>query len=105
MIAAWVFYMCFEAYHTARKRRYGVAVEEFSGQFDFRAGGSRVPVGAILLMGLGFILLLDTTDIISIDEFVKYWPVGLILLGVYLLLYNRLSPGHEHPRNDAGAPR
>jgi hypothetical protein len=104
MIAAWVFYMCFEAYHTARKRRYGVAVEEFSGQFDFRTGGSHVPVGAILLIGLGFILLLDTTDIVSIDEFVKYWPVGLILLGVYLL-YNRLNPGHDRPRNDAEVRR
>lgn len=101
MIAAWVFYMVFEAYHTARKRRYGVAVEEFSSQFDFRAGGGRIPVGAILLIGLGFILLLDTTDIISIDEFGKYWPVGLIFLGVYLL-YNRLNPGHAalHPNGD-----
>jgi len=95
MIAAWVFYMVFEAYHTARKRRYGVAVEEFSTQFDFRTGNSRLPVGAILLIGLGFILLLDTTDIISIDEFGKYWPVGLILVGVYLL-YNRFNPGHGH---------
>ena len=96
MIAAWVFYMVFEAYHTARKRRYGVAVEEFSSQFDFRAGSGKVPVGAILLIGLGFILLLDTTDIISIDEFGKYWPVGMILLGVYLL-YNRLHPNPLHP--------
>jgi hypothetical protein len=96
MIAAWVFYMVFEAYHTARKRRYGVAVEEFSGHFDFRAGNSKFPMGAILLIGLGFILLLDTTDIISIDEFGKYWPVGLILLGVYML-YSRLSPGHNQP--------
>jgi hypothetical protein len=30
MIAAWVFYQAFEAFHTARKRRYGMAVEEFS---------------------------------------------------------------------------
>ncbi len=96
MIAAWVFYMVFEAYHTARKRRYGVAVEEFSGHFDFRAGSSRIPVGAILLIGLGFILLLDTTDIISIDEFGKYWPIGMILLGVYML-YNRLNPTHPVP--------
>jgi len=106
MISAWVFYMVFEAYHTARKRRYGVAVEEFSGQFDFRAGGGRVPVGAILLIVLGFILLLDTTDIISIDEFAKYWPIGLILLGVYLL-YTRLNPGHgqEQAAKDAEARR
>jgi len=99
MIGAWVFYMVFEAYHTARKRRYGVAVEEFSGHFDFKTGSGRFPVGAILLIGLGFILLLDTTDIISIDEFGKYWPLGLILLGVYLL-YNRLNPGHHNPGRD-----
>jgi uncharacterized membrane protein len=106
MIAAWVFYMAFEAYHTARKRRYGIAVEEFSGQFDFRAGGHRFPTGAILLIVLGFILLLDTTDIISIEEFAKYWPVGLILLGVYLL-YNRLTPDHAHEQTtkDAEARR
>lgn len=105
MIGAWVFYMCFEAYHTARKRRYGQTVEEFAGQFDFRTGSGRLPMGAILLIGLGFILLLDTTDIISIDEFAKYWPIGLILLGVYLL-YNRLNPGHSHsPSKDAEARR
>jgi TM2 domain-containing membrane protein YozV len=95
MIAAWVFYMAFEAYHTARKRRYGVTVEEFSGQFDFHAAGGRFPMGAILLIGLGFILLLNTTDIISIDDIGKYWPIGLIVLGVWLL-YNRLNPDHRH---------
>jgi len=103
MIAAWVFYMAFEAYHTARKRRYGITVEEFSGQFDFRTGsGSRFPMGAVLLIVLGFILLLDTTDIISIEEFGKYWPVGLILLGVYLL-YNRLTPDHAHDQRSKDA--
>jgi TM2 domain-containing membrane protein YozV len=101
MIAAWVFYMVFEAYHTARKRRYGMAVEEFSGQFDLHMSGGKVPTGAILLIGLGFILLLDTTDIISIDQFEKYWPVGLIAFGVYLL-YSRL---HHQSNHDAEAPR
>lgn len=104
MIGAWVFYMCFEAYHTARKRRYGVTVDEFA-QFDFRTGNGRIPAGAILLIGLGFVLLLDTTGIVSIDEFGRYWPIGLILLGVYML-YNRLSPVHSHhPNNDAEVRR
>jgi hypothetical protein len=102
MIAAWVFYMAFEAYHTARKRRYGVAVEEFSGQFDFHAAGGRFPAGAILLIGLGFILLLDTTDIISIDDIGKYWPIGLIVLGI-LLLYSRLNPEHRGDRRNKDA--
>jgi hypothetical protein len=97
MIAAWVFYMAFEAYHTARKRRFGVTVEELSDQFDFHAGGGRFPTGAALLIGLGFLLLLDTTDIISIDDIGRYWPIGLIVLGVWLL-YSRLNParGPEH---------
>ena len=68
MIAAWVFYMAFEAYHTARKRRYGVSVEEFSSLFDVRPTHGRFPAGALLLIGLGFILLLDTTDIISMEQ-------------------------------------
>ena len=106
MIAAWVFYMVFEAYHTARKRRYGITVDEFSGHFDMRAGSGRFPVGAILLIGLGFILLLDQTGIISIEEFARYWPVGLIVLGVYML-YSRLSHDHTHDNrsNDAEVRR
>ncbi len=36
MIAGWVFYMAFEAFHTARKRRFGMVTEEFSGIFDAR---------------------------------------------------------------------
>ncbi len=96
MIAAWMFYMVFEAYHTARKRRLGIPVDEFAGHFELRSVGGRVPVGAIILIGLGFILLLDTTNIISIDQFVQYWPLGMILLGVYLL-YNRLHSETAHP--------
>ena len=100
LIAGWVFYMAFEAYHTARNRRHGVSVEEFSSLFDVRPAPGRVPAGAILLIGLGFILLLDTTDIISMDQLERYWPVGLIVFGLYML-YARLSPAAHH--SDAGA--
>lgn len=103
LIGAWVFYMAFEAYHTARKRRYGVAVEEFSSLFDVRPTQGRFPAGAILLIGLGFLLLLDTTDIISMEQLERYWPVGLILFGLYLL-YARLSPVSKPDRN-AEAPK
>lgn len=95
MIAAWVFYQAFEAFHTARKRRYGQAVEEFSSIFDIRPTRGRFPVGAILLIGLGFILLLDTTDIISFAVLTRYWPALLIVFGLYML-YNRLGPADHH---------
>jgi len=91
MIATWVIYQAFEAYHTARKRRYGQQVEEFSSLFDVKASHGKFPAGGILLIGLGFLLLLDTTDIINMEVLARYWPAGLIALGVYLL-YARMSP-------------
>jgi hypothetical protein len=97
LIAAWVIYQAFEAYHTARKRRYGVAVEEFSSLFEIRHTHGRFPVGAIVLIVLGFILLLDTTDIISMEQFVRYWPLLLIGFGLYLL-YARLNPADDRGR-------
>jgi Domain of unknown function (DUF5668) len=90
LIAAWVFYMAFEAYHTARKRRFGAPVDEFSSLFDVRPTHGRFPAGAIILIFLGFLLLLDTTDLISFYQIERYWPVGVIVLGIYML-YARLS--------------
>jgi hypothetical protein len=98
LLAAWVFYMAFEAYHTARKKRFGIAVEEFSSLFDVRPVSGRFPAGAIVLIGLGFILLLDTTDIISMDQLERYWPIGLIVFGLYML-YARLSPAQARERH------
>jgi hypothetical protein len=94
MIAAWVFYMAFESFHTALRRRRGLPIEEFSSIFEVRPSHNRMPLGAILLVVVGFILLLQTTDIISMEVFARYWPVGLIALGIYLL-YARVHPDHR----------
>ncbi len=90
LIAAWVFYMAVEAYHTAQKRRGGEAVDEFSSLINMHTRGSRFPAGAVVLIGLGVLLLLNTTDIIPLERVLRYWPVLLILLGVYML-YVRLT--------------
>lgn len=95
MIAAWVLYQPFEAFHTARKRRYGQSVEEFSSLFDMRPQHGKFPAGAVVLIGLGFLLLLDTTDIISLNTFFHYWPALLIVFGLYML-YNRLGAPAPH---------
>jgi Domain of unknown function (DUF5668)/B-box zinc finger len=100
LIAAWVFYMAFEAYHTARKRRLGGTVEEFSSLFDVRPTQGRFPAGAILLIAVGFLLLLDTTDIISMEQLERYWPVGLIVCGIYML-YVRVSENSPHPESES----
>jgi len=92
LIACWEFYMAMEAYHTARKRRAGEQVDEFSSLFNLQGRGSRVPVGAVLLILLGVLLLLNTTDIIPLQRVLRYWPVLLIVFGIYLL-FLRLTGG------------
>ena len=85
MIGVWVMYMALEAYHTARKRHAGEPVDEFSSILDVHGRRSGFPVGAITLIGLGVLLLLNTTDVIQLRYLLRYWPVLLILTGAYML--------------------
>jgi hypothetical protein len=101
MIATWIIYQAFEAYHTARKRRYGIAVEEFSSLFDLRTNHSRFPAGALVLIALGFVLLLDTTGILSMEVLLKYCPALLIFAGIYLLYSRTHRPASLPAANPA----
>jgi hypothetical protein len=90
LLAAWEFYMIIEAYHTARKRRDGIAVDEFSSMVNLRGTRTGVPLGAIVLIGLGVLLLLETSGLVSMDHILRYWPAALIVVGVYML-YARIE--------------
>jgi TM2 domain-containing membrane protein YozV len=90
LIVAFWCYMPFEAYHTAKKRQAGAPVEEWSSLLGPPPRTSRVPLGPIILIGIGIIFLLDTLHILAFREFGRFWPVILILLGAYLL-YSRLT--------------
>jgi len=94
MIPAFVFYMAFEAYHTAKKRRDGEAVDEFSGLVH--TGGVRplFPAAPVLLIAFGVLFLLDNLDILRIGRLIRYWPALLIALGLYLL-YERVTEAHR----------
>ena len=94
LIGVWVVYMALEAYHTARKRRAGEPVDEFSSILDVHGRRSGFPVGAITLIALGVLLLLSTTDVIQLHRLLPYWPVLLILAGAYML-YVRVEGGGE----------
>jgi hypothetical protein len=85
LIGVWVMYMALEAYHTARKRRAGEPVDEFSSILDVHGHRGGFPVGAITLIALGVLLLLSTTDVIQLRYLLRYWPVLLILMGAYML--------------------
>lgn len=85
LVAAWWFYMAFEAYHTARKRRAGEPVDEYSSILNLSGGRSHVPVAGIALIGLGALLLLHTLDLLDFEYVARFWPVLLIAAGAYLL--------------------
>jgi hypothetical protein len=93
LLTAWIFYMAIEAYHTAKKRRAGEPVDEFSSLVNLRGRGS-FPTGAVALILLGVLLLLNTLDILQFRYIARYWPVALILAGVYML-YLRIAPPAE----------
>ena len=92
MLACFIFYMPFEAYHTAKKRQLGIYQEEWSS-FGRGAlpGAGRTPVGAIVLIGLGVLFPLDTMNLIEFRQIGRFWPVLLIAVGSYML-YARVSP-------------
>jgi len=90
LIGVWVMYMALEAYHTARKRRAGEPVDEFSSILDVHGRRGGFPAGAITLIALGVLLLLNTMDVIQLRYLLRYWPVLLILAGAYML-YERVT--------------
>ena len=97
MIPTFIFYMAFEAYHTAKKRRDGEAVDEFSGLARSSAARSRFPMAPVLLIAFGVLFLLDNLDILKIGRLLRYWPAALIVLGLYLL-YERITETKHEPQ-------
>ena len=87
VIAYWV-YMALEAYHTARRRRAGEPVDEYSSIMNLRSGRD-LPMVAIALIVLGGVLLLHTLDLLNFERVARFWPALLIAAGVYLL-YGRI---------------
>jgi hypothetical protein len=97
MIPTFVFYMAFEAYHTAKKRRDGDMVDEFSGLVRARGARTRFPMAPVLLITFGVLFLLDNLDLLKIGRLLRYWPALLIVLGLYLL-YERIAESKYEPK-------
>src|SRR5437867_5540291 len=108
LIAAFVLYMAFEAHHTARRRNAGEKVEEFSGLSHARPGGSSS--GAMALIVIGAVFLLNTLGILEMHQILRFWPVLLIAL-VVSMLHSRISePGgtrqsHTEPNREVNHER
>lgn len=96
LIPGFWFYMAFEAYHTARRKREGLPVDEFSG-LGIAGEGSRFPVAAVMLIVFGLLFLLNNLGVLEIRQLIRYWPVAMIALGVYML-YGRMKGGSDEPK-------
>jgi len=96
LLAAWMFYMAFEAHRTAQKLQRGQPVDEYSSVLQLRGGPGRFPMAAVALIVLGVLLLLHTLDLVNFERIVPYWPVLLIAAGVYML-WSRFAGQEPEP--------
>jgi len=81
LFIAWYFYMPFEAYQTAKARLEGTKPE---GVINFTGG--RQQTAPLILIGMGVLFLMNEFDLIDFDRVARFWPVGLIALGIWMLV-------------------
>ena len=87
VMVGFIFYMPFEAYHTAKRRQMGLPVDEWSSLTgNRRVANRRLPAGPIVLIALGVMFLLDTLHLLDFRQISRYWPVLLIVVGIYMLM-------------------
>jgi len=95
---AFFFYMPFEAYFTAKKRKLAAQgvdidtpIDRFHEQINEHLGGikDKEMWGGIGLIVLGALYLLDAFNLVSFHGAERFWPVVLIAAGVILLLRSR----------------
>jgi TM2 domain-containing membrane protein YozV len=79
-LGCFYFYMPIEAYRTAMARRQGEPEPT-----NLIEGEGRKPIGAMVLIGIGILLLLANFGLLQRDWFERSWPVALILIGGWLL--------------------
>jgi hypothetical protein len=81
MMTGFVFYMGFDAMHTARRMRGGQPSSD-----PLASWSKDRPVGAFILIGLGLLFLLSNFGFFDWDIIGRGWPVILIVVGVLLLM-------------------
>ena len=98
LAVAFYFYMPFEAYYTAKKRKLSATgvhvvtpIDRFYEQFHEHTGGikNREVWGGIGLIVLGALYLLNSFSLISFYGLRRFWPALLIAAGVALLLRSK----------------
>ncbi len=80
--AAFYFYMVIDSYQTARRKQLGEPAEDWPGFSDMKMNA---PIGAIILIVIGSIFLLDNLGVHVFAEIGRFWPLLLIAIGVAML--------------------
>jgi len=91
MIAAFVFYMPFEAYYTAKKRKLraeqGIELETPIDRLQQQFGDvkDRELWSGVVLIVIGGIYLLGNLDVFEMARVARFWPALLVVAGIWLL--------------------
>jgi len=81
-LACFYFYMPIDAYRVAKARELGQPVPE---PFPLATTDGRLPLGPIILIGLGVLLLFANFGLFRWYLFGRFWPVILIAIGAWIL--------------------
>jgi hypothetical protein len=96
--AAFYFYMAIDSYQTAKARQLGQPTPEWFGLNEMKMDA---PMGAVVLIGLGVLFLLDNLGLPIFSQIGKFWPVLLIVVGL-ILLQKRISRHEAIPPRGTG---
>jgi TM2 domain-containing membrane protein YozV len=81
-LACFVFYMPIEAYRTAKARLLGEP--DPVGMINIDSNNAK-PIGAIVLIGMGVLLLMRNFDFLNHEWIQKSWPIALIAFGAWMV--------------------
>jgi hypothetical protein len=84
-LAGFVFYCAFEAMRTAQAKNLGTTPAD-----PLESWSRERPIGPIILIGLGAVLLLNNFHFFDFIRIGQFWPLILIAVGVYMFR-NRLT--------------
>ena len=99
--AAFYFYMVIDSYQTARRKQLGQPAEEWLGIGD---ANLNAPTGAIVLILLGVLFLLDNLGVPIFADSGRFWPLLLIPVGVWLL-QKKMRRHSSSPASGSGGQR
>jgi len=106
MVAGFYFYMPFEAYYTAKKRKLrseGIDLETPIDRFQQQVGEirNRGLWGGVALVMLGMIFLADSFGLFELSEVMRFWPILLIGIGIWLVAKHRDQPDPDEGRTES----